>query len=263
MKSQKIILILLFILANYAVDATEYHVSVNGNDQASGSITEPFRTISLAAEIARPGDIITVHEGIYRERINPVRGGTNELNRIIYQASQGEEVVIKGSEVINNWQKHKGTVWKAVLHNSFFKDYNPYADLLTGDWLNKKGINHHTGEVFLNGKSLFEKSQLNDVMESQPYPDARNKKASIYSWYCEVENDSTTIWANFQDFNPNKELVEINVRRACFYPENPGINYITVHGFIMGKQQLTMGKTTCGTIRLPFFTGEAGSLKII
>ena len=33
--------------------------------------------------------------------------------------------------------------------------------------------------------------------------------------------------------DPNEELVEINVRRTVFYPKKPGINYITVRGFVM------------------------------
>jgi hypothetical protein len=28
--------------------------------------------------------------GIYRERVNPINGGTNHLNRIIYQAAEGK-----------------------------------------------------------------------------------------------------------------------------------------------------------------------------
>jgi len=235
MKTVEVFVIALVAIFSFEVKAKEYHVSVNGNDSDTGSLTKPFRTISVVARIARSGDTIIVHEGIYRERVNPLNGGSNDLKRIVYQAAQGEKVVIKGSEIINNWKKDKGSVWKVVIPNHFFKDYNPYSDLLTGDWLDKKGIDHHTGEVFLNGKSLFEKSQLNDVIESKPYPDARDKEASTYTWYSEVNRNSTTIWANFQEFNPNTELVEINVRESCFYPDKPGINYITVRGFIMDQ----------------------------
>ncbi len=228
-------MITLMIISTYELGAEEHHVSKNGNNQNPGSVSAPFKSISAAARIARAGDMITVHQGIYRERINPVNGGSSDLNRIVYQAAAGEKVVIKGSEEIKEWKKVEGSVWKVVIPNSFFGDYNPYADLLTGDWLNKKGIDHHTGEVFLNGKSLFEKSSLEDVKISEPYPDARDRKASIYTWYCDVDEDNTTIWANFQASDPNKELVEINVRESCFYPDKSGVNYITVRGFIMDQ----------------------------
>lgn len=235
MKLVEILFIALVATISCQVDAKEYHVSVNGEKMATGSLNDPFKTISDAAGIAQAGDTIMVHEGIYRERVNPLNGGSDDLHRIVYQAARGEKAVIKGSEVIKDWKKVEGSVWKVVLPNTFFKGYNPYSDLLTGDWLNKKGIEHHTGEVFLNGKSLFEKSLLKDVIESKPYPDARDKEASTYTWYSEVDEVSTTIWANFQLFNPNKELVEINVRESCFYPDKPGVNYITVRGFNMDQ----------------------------
>ncbi|GAB1454463.1 hypothetical protein MASR2M47_45190 [Draconibacterium sp.] len=51
------------------------------------------------------GDVITVHEGVYRERITPPRGGETDSKRITYQAAKGETVEIKGSEIIKNWEK--------------------------------------------------------------------------------------------------------------------------------------------------------------
>jgi len=250
MKRIEVLIFALFAIFNFEVEAQEYHVSVNGDDNATGSSLEPFRTISLAAKIAQSGDTITVHEGIYRERINPLNGGSNDLNRIVYQAAKEEKVVIKGSEIINHWKEVKGSVWKVVIPNAFFKNYNPYSDLLTGDWLNKKGIEHHTGEVFLNGRSLFEKSHLKEVIDSKPYPDARDKEASTYTWYSEVDKDKTTIWANFQKFNPNEELVEITVRGSCFYPDKPGTNYITVRGFIMDQAATQWAAPTAEQIGL-------------
>jgi hypothetical protein len=50
-------------------------------------------------------------------------------------------------------------------------------------------------------------------------------------WYAEVDEEVTTIYANFAGADPNQEEVEINVRQFCFYPDKPGRNYITVRGF--------------------------------
>ncbi|MBW7938522.1 MAG: DUF1565 domain-containing protein, partial [Candidatus Omnitrophica bacterium] len=49
----------------------EYHVSVHGDDANEGSQEKPLRTISAAAQLAQPGDIITVHSGVYRESVQP------------------------------------------------------------------------------------------------------------------------------------------------------------------------------------------------
>jgi len=124
--------------------AGEYHVSINGSNDADGSVAHPFLTISEAVRMARAGDTITVHAGTYREWVDPL-----SLKR------------------------------------------------------------------------------------------AQDQEGSIYQLYCESDSKTTTIWANFHEFDPNKELVEINVRPAVFYPQKTGIDYITVCGF-----KLTQAATT-------------------
>ena len=139
--------LLLLALLTPAASAREFHVSLNGDDNNDGSSSKPTRTISAAARVAQPGDVITVHAGTYRERVTPPRGGESDAKRIVYQAAAGEKVVIKGSEVIRNWKSFKGGVWKVTLPNSFFGSYNPYKDRIVGDWFKDMGRPHHTGEA--------------------------------------------------------------------------------------------------------------------
>jgi hypothetical protein len=215
---------LLLAVAPCLASAKEFHVSINGNDQNSGSASKPFRTISAAARVAQPGDVITVHEGVYRERIAPSRGGTSDARRIVYQAAPGENVEIKGSEPVKGWVQVQGDAWKVTLPNSFFGSFNPYSDLIHGDWFNPLGREHHTGAVYLNGDWLREAAKLDDVL----------KPAGAHPlWFGRVDKDNTTLWAQFKGVDPDAQLVEINVRRTVFYPEKPGINYITVRGFIL------------------------------
>jgi pectin methylesterase-like acyl-CoA thioesterase len=54
---------------------TTLHVAANGSDTADGAEGRPFRTINRAAELARPGDTVSVHAGEYREWVRPPRGG--------------------------------------------------------------------------------------------------------------------------------------------------------------------------------------------
>ncbi len=102
------------------IHAAEFHVSVSGRDTNPGTEAAPLRTIQHAAGLAQPGDVITVHAGVYRERISPPRGGESDNKRIVYQAAAGEKVEIKGSEVVTNWVRVQDDVWKATLPNSFF-----------------------------------------------------------------------------------------------------------------------------------------------
>ena len=209
----------------------EFHVSMKGNDTDDGSMSKPFRTITAAAQVAQPGDVITVHEGTYRERVTPPRGGVSHAKRIVYRAAEGEEAIIKGSEVIGDWQPFVDGVWKATVPNALFGEYNPYEDQIAGDWFNDRGRVHHTGDVYLNGKSLFETHLLEQVLKPRPLPGVRDWEGSLLTWFCESDEENTYLYANFQGRNPNEELVEINVRDSCIYPDQPGRDYITVRGF--------------------------------
>jgi alpha-N-arabinofuranosidase len=206
------------------IHAADFHVAPTGNDANPGTQAAPLRTIQRAANLAQPGDVITVHEGVYRERISPPRGGESDTKRIVYQAAPGEKVEIKGSEVVKNWVKVQDDVWKVTLPNSFFGSFNPYSDLIHGDWFNPKGRQHHTGAVYLNGDWLTEAAKLDDVLKPT---------ATTPLWFGQVDKENTTIRAQFKGVNPNEQPVEINVRRAVFYPEKPGMNYITVRGFTL------------------------------
>ena len=223
--------LLIFLLFPGSVFSREFHVSKKGDDSNNGSQVKPFQTIMKAVNIAFPGDTITVQEGTYREWINPLRGGESNTRRIVYRAASGEKVDIKGSEVAKGWVKVKDGVWKISLPNSFFDNFNPYKDSVNGDWFIPKGRVYHLGEVFLNGKPLYEMETQDKVFNTVKIPEINVKERSEYAWYCESDENSTTIWANFHKFNPNTEIVEISARRTCFYPEKPGINFITVQGF--------------------------------
>ena len=222
--SKRIILFMSIATLTATIPAAEFHVAITGDDGNSGAPMAPLRTIQRAADLAQAGDVITVHEGIYRERISPPRGGDSDRNRIVYQAAAGEKVELKGSEVVNNWVRVQGDVWKAMLPNSFFGGFNPYRDLIRGDWFNPKGRSHHTGAVYLNGDWLMEATTREEVLKPTATPAL---------WFAEVGKEYTTIYAQFKGVNPNEHLVEINVRRTVFYPEKPGINYLTVRGFTL------------------------------
>lgn len=101
---KKLSLLFFLVFLTSLVSGKEYHVSVKGNDKNDGTASNPFKTISFAAQVAQPGDIITVHEGTYRERITPPRGGVSDEKRIVYRAADGEKPEIKGSEVITGWK---------------------------------------------------------------------------------------------------------------------------------------------------------------
>ncbi len=351
----KYLVVILLLNCSLCAAATEFHVSTDGSDANDGSRDKPFLTISAAAAIAQPGDTITVHAGIYRERINPPRGGDSDAKRIVYQAAPGEKVEITGSEPATGWKKVQDDIWEWTQPNSAFGSFNPYRDLIHGDWYHTNNPPYHTGAVYLNGDWLTEATKLDDLTArkvpgnlfnvasvaivqksgaaalltlSRPVavegtrfapcseggeclgwiedghwvrydnvdfgesangvtiraaspgrggevelhldsPDGpllgtcaiagtgdwqawssfqaaitptsgRKTLCLVFRppprsalWFGQVDDKNTTIRAQFLGVDPNRQQVEINVRRTVFYPEKTGINYLTVRGFIL------------------------------
>ncbi|MDR2571138.1 MAG: right-handed parallel beta-helix repeat-containing protein [Oscillospiraceae bacterium] len=214
----------------------DYHVSKTGSNRSTGACDEPFLTISKAASVALPGDTITVHEGIYREWVSPRHGG-NAANRIIYQAAKGEDVIVSGAEIITDWVKD-GDIWKVEIDNHFFGEFNPYDEVVYGDWLMVYDRVFHLGEVYLKGRSMYEATDIEGVRCPVVSKNSAEPEFSVYTWFCQVDEKKTTIYANFHDEDPRTGNVEINVRPHVFFPAKPGCGYITVRGFIL-KQAAT------------------------
>ncbi|RLC16567.1 MAG: hypothetical protein DRI24_08105 [Deltaproteobacteria bacterium] len=367
----------LILVAAPAI-AKEYHVSITGHDTNPGTEVEPFRTISAAALIAEPGDTVTVHAGVYRERINPPRGGSSDTKRIVYQAAKGEKAVLKGSEIVKGWKKLQNDTWQVRIPNSLFGQFNPFGDLIRGDWFWPKDRDHHTGAVYLDGHWLAEAAEKDEALApfgnpkqkgeqtlfdvswlqlanggkriaadsfsahsgiqtidcdegekcvgriedgdwvqfnhvdfgkeaeqvalrveslsiggiielrldspqgellgtaSVPAPGGRTSWTSSIAdikpvsgikklclvfkdpklpvsdglWFAEVNDENTTIWAQFKGVDPNTKDVEINVRQSVFYPQNPSINYITVRGFTLEQAATPWAPPTAEQIGL-------------
>lgn len=201
------------------------HVAVSGDDSNNGSEQAPWRRINTAAQKARPGDTIRVHAGTYRESIDPLRGGDSDQQRITYEAAEGEQVEILGSEIVTGWERESEAgsgIWKAVVPNARFGDYNPFAQPIAGDWFIPMGRPHHTGSVFFNGVELREAATPESLTSS------REK-----FWHAQVGSTGTIIRIHCGQEDPNEATVEILARPTVFYPRRTGVNFITVRGFTL------------------------------
>jgi len=199
----------------------------NCSDSNPGTYEFPLRTIQAAANIAGPGDTILVKEGIYRETIAPVRGGVKNLP-VVYMVAPDEKVSIRGSEAVSGWQRYRANVWALELDTSCFKEYNPFAIEIQGEWL-FRGQEHHLGDVYMDGEALLEKFSIDSLFSNSNtwYVDT----GSIVKGIRVFPSGKMTIYANFGEEDPDNHLIEINARATGIFPEISGLKYITIDGF--------------------------------
>ena len=93
-----------------------YFVAKDGDDTNPGTIDDPFASIQHAIGRLKPGDILNIREGEYKEhlRINNLDGTTDQ--RITIQSYGDEEVVVSGArEIASEWVPYKGNIWKTKV----------------------------------------------------------------------------------------------------------------------------------------------------
>ncbi|WP_338236278.1 right-handed parallel beta-helix repeat-containing protein [Persicobacter diffluens] len=103
---------LFFLLAlSLSASARDYHVDARNSTKGDGSKANPFQTIQQAANIMVKGDVCYIHEGTYRETIQPKNSGTKS-KPIVFKAWAQDKVIISATEAVTGWEKHEGNIYK-------------------------------------------------------------------------------------------------------------------------------------------------------
>ena len=95
----------------FGAQAANYEVAQQSplaSDDGPGTAERPWKTITKAAEHAAPGDVVTIHSGVYRERVVVKTSGTEQAP-ICFVAAAGENVVVTGADRLTGWRKADDT----------------------------------------------------------------------------------------------------------------------------------------------------------
>ena len=206
-------------------------------DENPGTEQQPFKTIQRAADLARyrgqswPGDRIVVKAGVYREMVT-LRYGGDEWCSIDVVAAPGEEVWIKGSDVVTDWVRDAGQVWR------------------------KSNWTYPSQQVFCDDKVLRQVADFSrnyfpefvsfDRPEDEPcagrkafanphrYPGIPGgRQEMVEGSFCH-ELDANVLYVWLEDgSDPNAHLMEVSVRPHIFKGEGPKATGIRIAGFKM------------------------------
>jgi len=172
----------------------DYYISLEGNDSNDGkTLATAFRTVAHAYELAKGGDTILMKGGLYREAEIKVEKENNSNQYITLQNYNNEYVVLKGSEVVTEWENYQGNIWKLSdtnvdVNRSIHFQQVFYAD---GKSLQKVGYPNY---IKSNGKNVwsFERRYI-PIKENSDNPfgmsentfyveELDNAKFDLYVW---------------------------------------------------------------------------------
>ena len=135
-KPQSIIAMCVLCLLPAAGLAETYHVSAaSGNDANAGTAEAPFATIGKAATVLEPEDTCRVHSGIYRETVRPRRSG-NSGRPIVFEAADGEHVLVTGAGAVRGWEHWKDGIYRADVEGDFDQLFVDGKMMIEARWPN-------------------------------------------------------------------------------------------------------------------------------
>ncbi len=230
--------------------AKTYHVDQahpKASDNGPGTRERPCKTISRAAEVRRPGERVVVASGVDRERVTPARGGESPTKMIAYEAAPGAAVVIKGSDVFTEkWTrssrngKTSKRLWQAPLAAKYFGDYNPFdTDNVTAEqfvimrgwaWALRGRVPYTLprGMIFQEGKFLKQAARYETLEKNRGTFWVDRSAQVVHIHPLDGGDPSASLRAG-----PNGKLFEITTRRIAFGPDQMGLGFIRVKGFVV------------------------------
>ena len=213
------------------------------SDDNPGSEDRPWKTIGRAAAALEPGDRVIVKEGTYREWVRPARGGTSPENMITYQAASGQNVIVSGSNPLTGkWAPSQiagrsavTKAWMIDLPASLFAGYNPFAESNISETMSKSPYNLDGGKkwnkppytlprglVFQDGRRLAQAEQYEGLAEADG------------SYWVEAGGRRLHI-RPFADKQPESASFEVTTRPFAIAPENAGLGFVRVDGFVVER----------------------------
>jgi hypothetical protein len=192
--------------------AATYHVAqeiLSASDDSPGDSEHPLKTISKAAELLKAGELVIIHSGVYRERVQIKASGTAQ-QPIRIEAAEGEHVVLTGADRITNWKKVDGA--------------NP---IFSTDWPHKfitwNSSMTHPNDAYHQVIGRCEQVIINGYLQRQVLS---SNLLSPGTFFADVTNRTLFVW-DATNADLKKQHVEASTRQEILRLEG---DYVQVRG---------------------------------
>lgn len=202
------------------------YVSTTGNDNGTGTESDPFLTIDRAREEVRKfnqdmkGDIcVYLRSGVYRQSetltFKPEDSGSNGYY-VRYMSYPGETVTVSGGKPVTGWKKTNGNIWSA-----------PVAGV---DYVRTLDVNGRAGRR-AQTEEMVSLDELFAVKDSGYTSDGIvTKGGAKYASYTNAEDIQLFFSRAWKAFLLNVEKIEATGDNCRFYMEQPFFEEATTPG---------------------------------
>ncbi len=224
---KRLLLCLLMSLLASTAYAREWFVrqaDPQASDTADGSSDHPLRTINAAAQLAQPGDVVTVGAGIYHEWVSPARGGSGD-KPIVYRSVPEHAAIVRGTDVLDaQWQAVADApgVFAAPLPQKAFIFGNPFVRPPEPAKKQPEWVRKCDALVFLNDRPLNQVVTREQLVQTPG------------SWLS--SDDGQQLLVHLQsNAAPPSGAIEITTRDRIFAPHRRALSCIHVEGFVFER----------------------------
>ncbi len=206
---------LLAVLALGApAEARTYHVALSGKDAAPGTAAAPWRTIQHSTNLLKPGDVLQIGPGVYRETVEVKHGGTAQAP-ITLEAQPGAHVVVTGADLLaGGWTRVPGTNDPVYVHDWPYRFPIGGPNDLTHPGDKEHEVTGRAEQVIHEGRLLRQVLRRGQLSHGTFYVDLDAKK--LYVWL----RDSG---------DPNRAEMQASTR-STWLTAAPGVSHVRVRG---------------------------------
>lgn len=146
-----------------------YFISAQGNDQNSGSIDAPLKSINALAKRLKPGDGVYIRAGRYSEVID-ITGLEGQLDKpITLVAYPGEEVIFDGSVLIEQeWQADKKGIFSTTLDRDITQLFINDEMAITARWPNASFDDDSVFDMEATWRHQGKESTFGTMVDARP-----------------------------------------------------------------------------------------------
>ena len=221
---------LLFLSVSIRASATEYFVSINGEDHNPGTLEKPWRHVQKAVTSLTPGDTCTIRGGVYSEEVTITELQGTKENPITFRSYPGETVTFDCTiPIINSWEKYKDHIFVTTLKEDIWQLFVDGEMQINARWPNAFwydfSVFDYTRWGFADAKSTFDPPTGTGVIVDNGTQGLAKSGLNVTGAIAILNIGSWLTWAAFVDqHNSGESNFSFNLHQKLNSP------YIDFHG---------------------------------